>query len=71
MDDALKQCEEELARLETENQDLRQSATAFGDLAERLNRALREGSHARKAAPTEQDTSSLPPLPMFGSEQER
>jgi predicted RNase H-like nuclease (RuvC/YqgF family) len=43
MEDALKNCEDEVARLKTENRDLRQSSEEFGELAERLNRALREG----------------------------
>ena len=43
MDDPLKDCEAEVERLETENQHLRRSAEEFGQLAERLNRALREG----------------------------
>lgn len=42
MDDALKDCEAEVERLETENEDLRKSAEEFGQLAERLNRALRD-----------------------------
>ena len=43
MEDPLKECEDEIARLETENRALRQSSEEFGELAERLNRALREG----------------------------
>jgi hypothetical protein len=39
-DDELKQCHEEVHRLETENKRLRQSAEAFGQLAERLNGEL-------------------------------
>jgi predicted RNase H-like nuclease (RuvC/YqgF family) len=42
MDDALKNCEAEVERLELENRDLRRSSEEFGELAERLNRALRE-----------------------------
>jgi predicted RNase H-like nuclease (RuvC/YqgF family) len=42
MDEALKDCEAEVERLETENEHLRKSAEEFGELAERLNRVLRE-----------------------------
>jgi predicted RNase H-like nuclease (RuvC/YqgF family) len=42
MDDALKDCEAEVERLEAENQHLRRSAEDFGTLAERLNRTLRD-----------------------------
>lgn len=42
MNDALKDCEAEVERLEAENQHLRRSAEDFGTLAERLNRALRD-----------------------------
>ena len=36
----LKQCEAKIARLEEENRQLRRSAAAFGQLAERLNEEL-------------------------------
>ena len=36
----LKQCEGKIARLEEENRQLRRSAAAFGQLAERLNDEL-------------------------------
>jgi len=39
-DQELKRCHEEVHRLETENNRLRQSAEAFGQLAERLNGEL-------------------------------
>ena len=42
MDDALKDCEAEVERLEIENRHLRRSSEEFGALAERLNRALQE-----------------------------
>lgn len=41
--------ESELARLKTENEWLRQSAETFGELAERLNTALREISSTEAA----------------------
>lgn len=47
--DALKDCEDQVNRLEVENQDLRRSALEFGELAERLNRALRERPRGRTA----------------------
>jgi cell division septum initiation protein DivIVA len=40
--DPLEDCMETVHRLEEENEQLRQSAGAFGQLAERLNRALQE-----------------------------
>ena len=39
-DERLARYEAELVRLRTENDQLRRSAQAFGELAERLNRAL-------------------------------
>ena len=41
--------EAELARLRAENEQLRRSAQAFGELAERLNRALLIATAARHA----------------------
>ena len=41
--------EAELAKLRTENDQLRRSAQAFGELAERLNRALLIATAARHA----------------------
>jgi prefoldin subunit 5 len=49
----LRQCEAEIARLRSENDALRQSSRAFGDLAERLNKALRianRGSEVHSAS---------------------
>jgi hypothetical protein len=40
--DPLEVCRETVHRLEEENEQLRQSAGAFGQLAERLNRTLQE-----------------------------
>jgi hypothetical protein len=45
----LAQYEAELLRLRTENDQLRRSAQAFGELAERLNRALLIATAARHA----------------------
>jgi hypothetical protein len=39
----LQQCEEEIEKLRLENEHLRVSATTFGELAERLNRSLKNG----------------------------
>jgi hypothetical protein len=39
-DDELRGCHEEIQRLTAENQELREAAKCFGDLAERLNRQL-------------------------------
>ncbi|MEO8522542.1 MAG: hypothetical protein ABI603_14330 [Acidobacteriota bacterium] len=51
--DPLEACRETVHRLEEENDQLRQSAGAFGQLAERLNQTLREkrrlGSERRQA----------------------
>lgn len=48
-EDRLEKYEAELARLRTENDQLRRSAQAFGELAERLNRALLIATAARHA----------------------
>jgi hypothetical protein len=40
--DPLKVCQERVAELESENEALRRSADAFGQLAERLNAQLQE-----------------------------
>ena len=48
-EDRLAKYEVELARLRTENEQLRRSAQAFGELAERLNRALLIATAARHA----------------------
>lgn len=39
---ALEECQQRLARLEEENEALRDAAGVFGGLAERLNHALRD-----------------------------
>lgn len=49
LEDLLAKCEAELVKLRTENDQLRRSAQAFGELAERLNRALLIATAARHA----------------------
>ena len=49
MEERLAKYEAELAKLRTENDQLRRSAQAFGELAERLNRALLIATAARHA----------------------
>lgn len=49
LEQRLARYEAELARLRTENEQLRRSAQAFGELAERLNRALLIATAARVA----------------------
>ena len=49
IEERLARCEAELAKLRTENEQLRRSAQAFGELAERLNRALLIATAARHA----------------------
>ena len=52
MEERLAKCEAEVAKLRTENEQLRRSAQAFGELAERLNRALLIATAARHAQAT-------------------
>ena len=52
MDEQVARYEAELVRLRTENDQLRRSAQAFGELAERLNRALLIATAARHAQAT-------------------
>lgn len=49
LDERVARYEAELVRLRTENDQLRRSAQAFGELAERLNRALVIATAARSA----------------------
>lgn len=49
LEELLAKCEAELVKLRTENEQLRRSAQAFGELAERLNRALIIATAARQA----------------------
>jgi chromosome segregation ATPase len=53
-EEQLKQCQAKIARLEEENRQLRESAAAFGQLAERLNEELvRE--RRRRESPRRED----------------
>jgi hypothetical protein len=52
MEERLARYEAELVKLRTENDQLRRSAQAFGELAERLNRALLIATAARHAQAT-------------------
>ena len=52
LEERLAKYETELVRLRTENDQLRRSAQAFGELAERLNRALLIATAARHAQST-------------------
>ena len=66
MDDALEDCEEKLVKLEQENDELRQSAQEFGQLAERLNQTLRhERRHKAEgfAPPGESEPPASSPIP--------
>lgn len=49
MTDDAETCEEQLERLEEENARLREAASAFGALAERLNNELREERRLRES----------------------
>lgn len=51
LDERLARYEAELIRLRTENEQLRRSAQAFGELAERLNRSLVIATAAKQARP--------------------
>ena len=62
MEERLARYEAELLKLRTENDQLRRSAQAFGELAERLNRALLIATAARHAQATTGLT--LPPAPQ-------
>ncbi|HEU4939890.1 MAG TPA: hypothetical protein VFT39_25755 [Vicinamibacterales bacterium] len=46
LDHALQECEEKVKELEEENQHLRESSHAFGQLAERLNQTLQQERRA-------------------------
>ena len=64
MDERMARYEAELLRLRTENDQLRRSAQAFGELAERLNRALLIATAARHA---QASMGNLPVQRRFGS----
>jgi predicted RNase H-like nuclease (RuvC/YqgF family) len=61
-DNTLEECQEEVKRLKEENQHLRASASAFGELAERLKVALdverRSGADRRREQRAGQDRRS-------------
>jgi hypothetical protein len=48
LEQQLRTCEEELARLRVENEQLRRSSQAFGELAERLSIALRTATRVNR-----------------------
>ena len=50
MEQQLKHYEEELARLRVENEQLRRSSQAFGELAERLSVALQTATRVNRRA---------------------
>jgi hypothetical protein len=50
LEQQLKSCEEELARLRVENDQLRRSSQAFGELAERLSIALQTATRVNRRA---------------------
>jgi len=60
---ALQECEDKIKHLEEENEHLRESSHAFGQLAERLNRTLlqerRMGLERRQTARPNPDRRSL------------
>lgn len=58
--DALQECEDQVNRLETENEHLRRSALEFGELAERLNRVLRARLKGRMADPVDDEGRGNP-----------
>jgi len=54
LEERLRRYEAELARLQTENEQLRRSSQAFGELAERLSIALRTATRVNETvAPVE------------------
>ena len=53
-EEQLKQCQAKIARLEEENRQLRGSAAAFGQLAERLNEELMRERRLRESQLREQ-----------------
>jgi predicted RNase H-like nuclease (RuvC/YqgF family) len=63
-EEVIRRCNEEIRRLKTENDELRRAAESFGQLAERLNRALRaervkSAAADRRVAPAPSMTRSL------------
>ena len=56
LEEKLRSYEAELMRLRIENEQLRQSSQAFGELAERLSVALRTASRANRRPATAADS---------------
>jgi hypothetical protein len=57
LEEKLRSYEEELLRLRVENEQLRRSSQAFGELAERLSIALRTATRTAKRNPTAADAA--------------
>ena len=57
LEEKLRTYEAELLRLRIENEQLRQSSQAFGELAERLSDALRTATRANRSRATAADSS--------------
>jgi regulator of replication initiation timing len=57
LEQQLRSCEEELTRLRVENDQLRRSSQAFGELAERLSVALQTATRVNRRA-TAADSNS-------------
>ena len=53
LEERVRRYEEELTRLRVENEQLRRSSQAFGELAERLNVALLTATRVNKKTPAE------------------
>jgi hypothetical protein len=69
-EDALEACQETVEELKAENDDLREAADTFGELAERLNRALHpeRGQEAVVSGDAKPD-NGLPACPRCGRSQ--
>lgn len=57
LEEKLRSYEDELIRLRIENEQLRQSSQAFGELAERLSVALRTATRVNRRSATAADNS--------------
>jgi len=64
LDEQLRTYEDELVRLRVENEQLRQSSQAFGELAERLSVALKTAVRANRRAGAAADCGSRRPVLM-------
>jgi hypothetical protein len=58
LQEKLRNYEDELVRLRVENEQLRQSSQAFGELAERLSVALRTATRVNRRPATAADSGS-------------